>query len=279
MKPLRNKTKTIHHAAKLSWSILFCLILVSCTKHNKQQEATTLNAETLENKSKEEQYSTTSNNQNEFKWSYTLCYYTGNYDANKFTNKQLENTLKYLVNSDGTSVSVIIFTASDLNDYKRENVKLEFDDRLRKLKTLEFVKTPFFEKIKEKRIQEVERTKLLTLMKLDAYTNAEVLRNDKYSNKQCAEYANALIAGGQTLLDLRKKMAEEASKAGNEIAMERYLEETKTNNELLLARIYVIAMGWWNCVNNSIDRVDEYDAHQNGFLKLFDSVSFECDEP
>lgn len=279
MKPVRNTTKTIRHVAKLSWIILFCLILVSCTKHNQQQEATTSNAETLEAEVKEDQHSTTSSNQKVFKWSYTLCYYTGKYDASKFDNKQLENTLKYLVNSDGTSISVIIFTVSDLNSYNREKLKLEFDDRLRKLKTLDFIKTPFFEKIREKRIKEVERTKLLTLMMLDAYTNAEVLRNDKFSIEQCAEYSNALIAGGQNLLNLRKKMAEEASKAGNEMEMERYLQETKTINELLLARIYVSTMGWWNCVNSSIERVDDYDAHQNGFLKLFESVHFECDEP
>lgn len=251
------------------------ILLISC---NKQVETKSL--PTIENERNDSSEVNISNTQSDtFNWQYTLCDYIGSYNSEKFNKKQLENTLKYLVNSDGTSISVIVFTVRDLNDYKHENVKLEFDDRLRKLKTLEFVKTPFFEKIKEKRIQEVERTKLLTLMKLDAYTNAEVLRNDKYSKEQCAEYTNALIAGGQTLLELRKKMAEEASKAGNEIAMEKYLEETKTNNELLLARIYVSSMGWWNCVNNSIDRVDEHEAHQNGFLKLFESVSFECEEP
>lgn len=275
----RNIKMTNQFLQKSVFTILIFLIITSCGKQPDQQNASKGSIETAEIEITPDKQTATLGNFKIFNWKYSLCNYTGKYDANKFTNKQLENTLKYLVNSDGTSVSVIIFTARDLKDYKRENVKFEFDDRLRKLKTLEFVKIPFFEKIKEKRIQEVERTKLLTLMKLDAYTNAEVLRNDKYSNKQCAEYSNALIAGGQTLLDLRKKMAEEESKAGNEIAMERYLEETKTNNELLLARIYVIAMGWWNCVNNSIDRVDEYEAHQNGFLKLFESVSFECDEP
>lgn len=280
MKPLRNTTKTIRHAAKLFCFILISLIIISCTKHNQQPEATTSNPENLETEvKKEQQTTTTSINQKEFKWSYTLCYYTGKYDASKYDTKQLENTLKYLVNSDGTSISVIIFTISDLNNYSREKLKHEFDDSLTKLKTLDFIKTPFFEKIKENRIREVERTKLLTLMMLDAYTNAEVLSKDKFSIEQCAEYSNALIAGGETLLNMRKKMAEEASKAGNEMEMERYLQESKTNNELLLARIYVSTMGWWNCVNSSIERVDDYDAHQNGFLKLFESVHFECDEP
>jgi hypothetical protein len=212
-------------------------------------------------------------------WFFQICNYTGTYDANQYSNEQLENTLKYLVKGQGTMTPFSIFTPDDLKSVDKDAVEQEFNETLKNLNSLKFINTPYFNKIRKQRKKEVERIKLLSLIRIESFSNPEVLRNDSYSKEQCSEYTNALIAGGDELLAMRKKMAEKSRDEGNTGAWDRYIEETKSDNELEFARVHVSTFGWWNCVNNSIDRVNPTEAHNSGFMALFEDIKEECEEP
>lgn len=214
-----------------------------------------------------------------FTWFYSMCTYTGTFDANKYSKKQLENALKYLIIGEGTIGSFSIFTPADLERVNKTEVENEFNETLKSLNTLEFPKNTMFDEIKQKRIKEVKRLKLLSLMQLESYSNPKVLNNDNYSKENCTRYTKALIEGGDALLKMRKIMAEESRDDGNTSAWEQYTEENSSENKLQLARIFVTGLGWWNCVNNSIERVDGDAFHKSVFLKCFSNVTEECEEP
>lgn len=166
-----------------------------------------------------------------------------------------------------------------MKNVNKQEAEQKFNESLKALNSLEFVNTPYFNKIKQKRIKEIERLKLLSLLEIESYSNPKILMNDSYSKEQCSEYTNALIAGGDVLLKMRKKMAEESRDEGNTDAWGRYIKEKESGNEMEYARVFVTTFGWWNCVNNSIERVDGNDVNLSGFMKLFDNITTECEEP
>ena len=214
-----------------------------------------------------------------FSWFFGMCNYTGTYDANKYTEEQLKNTLDYLIHGKGTLKLFSIFTPDDLKRIKERDIEQEYNKILKELKSIEFVNTRYFNEIKQKQIKHVERMKTLSLLEIKSYSDPKVLLNDPYTKEHCTEYTNALIAGGDALLDMRKKMAEESRDSGNNAAWPKYIEESESSNKLELARIYVSTFGWWNCVNNGIEYLDEYELHESGFLSLFNDITKECEEP
>jgi hypothetical protein len=172
-----------------------------------------------------------------------------------------------------------IFNSDDLKRARERNVEKEYDKILKELNSKEFINTPFFDEIKQKRVEQVERIKALSLLELESYSNPSVLLKDPYTKNHCKEYVDALIASGNTLLEMREKMAKKSIENGNDLAWDRYLEDSKSPNKLELAQIYVTTLGWWNCVNKSIDYLDGYELHESGFLSLFQNITKECEEP
>ncbi len=263
--------------------LAFTLIFWGCNNQQNEQKTSA-----TENNTKEQKTENQAENQNKtilplkpetFTWFFGMCDYTATFDADLYTKEELENTLKYLIQGEGTSKSVTIFTPEDLRKIDKKVLEKEFTEILNSLHSLKFVNTPYFNEIKQKRIKEIERIELLTFIEIESYKNPKVLESDKYSKENCSEYTNALIAGGDKLLALRKKMAELSRDEGNNNAWNDYLAETKSDKRLELARIFVSTFGWWNCVNESIERVEGDEAHQAGFLKLFNDVKVECEEP
>jgi hypothetical protein len=258
--------------------LLFVIVLCGCGgEQNKKDQATQHDIEEGQLDHVQQEKNIPLKNE-EFTWFFEMCDYEGTYVAGKYTTKQLENTLQYLVSGEGTSQPFSIFSPDDLKRVNRVEVERKFDKTLKSLKTLEFVNTPYFNEIKQKRIAEIERLKLLSLIQIDSYSKPKVLLSDDYSKVQCDEYTNALIAGGDELLSMRKKMAEQSRDEGNSLAMSRFIEETQSGEQLEFARVFVSTFGWWNCVNYSIERVETWEAHKR-FIQLFDEITEECEEP
>jgi len=218
-------------------------------------------------------------NLQKYTWEFGMCEYTGTFDANKYTKEQFKNTIEWLLLGKGTTTSVSIFKIEDLGTINQSDLEKEFAESLQNLNSLEFVGTPFFIDLKKKRINEIERQKLLTFMQIESYKNPKVLNNDSYSKNNCGKYTSALIKGGDALLAAWKEMAEKWRNDGNSSAWERYNNEYSSANKLDYARVSVTTFGWWNCVNESIERVDGYVAHDEQFVKLFNDVKKTCEEP
>ncbi|MDF1547977.1 MAG: hypothetical protein P1P88_09140 [Bacteroidales bacterium] len=214
-----------------------------------------------------------------YTWQFGMCEYQGSYDASKYTEKQLNNTIRWLLNGEGASKPSSIFNIGDVAKIDREAIDTEFKQIVQTISDAEIVNTPYFKQLKQKKLEEIKRLHLLTLMEIDAYKNPAVLNNDSYSKNSCSKYTNALIEGGAMLLAVWKEMAEKSKEEGNTSAWERYLNEFNATNKMDYARIHVTTFGWWNCVNESIERVDGYLAHDNQFIKLFSDVKKICEEP
>lgn len=266
-------------------TILFsiALIIISCNHQSKKQGESSRDNITEEEEAQIKAEKRQENNlppkPEKHTWHYEICNYTGTYDANQYSKEQLENTLKWLIGGQGTITPFSIFSPEDLKRVDKDAVEQEFNETLKNLNSLSYINTPYFKEIKQQRIKEIERIKLLSLIQIESYSNPKVLRKDNYSKEQCSESTNALIAGGDKLLAMRRKMAEKSRDEGNTGAWDRYIEETKSDNELELARVHVTTFGWWNCVNKSIDRVNPYEAHESGFMALFEDITMECEEP
>ncbi|MFW5768205.1 MAG: hypothetical protein ACOCXO_07550, partial [Bacteroidota bacterium] len=150
----------------------------------------------------------------QYDWHFISCAYEGTYDAGKYSKEQLENTMEYLIQAHGTSRPFSIFRVEDLQNVQKDEVEEELNQTLDKLNNLTFISTPAFNKVKQKRISNMQRLKKLYLMELESYSNPKVLLNDEYSKNECSKYTKALIAGGDSLLALRKEMAEQSRDEG-----------------------------------------------------------------
>lgn len=212
-----------------------------------------------------------------YNWFHEFCNYSGNYDANKTTKETLDNTMEFLVRGIVPS-GFSLMSVENLKYVDKEATEKEYDDLILKLKTKKFINSEYFNNLKQQRIKVVQRSKKLNLIKLESLENPEVLLVDEYSRKNCKEHVNALINGGNTLLDAWQKMAEERRDKGNKSAWMDYQEESKKADRELRARLEILSFGWWNCVNASIDYVDEQVAYEE-FKKLFTDVKVECEEP
>lgn len=254
--------------------LFLTIALFACTSQpNNQAETnthqTTDNSQTKNLPPKPENYS----------WFFEMCDYSGTFDANKYSKTQLDNTLEYLLNGKGTLTNYSIYDVKSLEKIDKKAIEHDYNQRLEELKSLEYINTPFFDQLKQQRINEIERVKLLSIMHIEQFENPEVLLNDTYSANQCKEYTTPLVQGGNELLVLRKKMAEQSRDEGNSNAWERYTNETKSDDPILAARVFVSTFGWWNCVNNSIKRPNASQIHEENFLKLFEDVAKECEMP
>lgn len=269
------------HNFKIGWFAAITLLMVNCAGNQSSQEAVVDSISIQENDEVKvaDAKKEPSAKPKKYTWQFEMCEYTGIYDANQCTKEQFDNTIEWLLLGRGTTTSLSIFNMQDVESINQNAIEEEFAESLQQLNTLKFVNTPFFIELKQKRIEEIARLKLLTLMQIASYKNPEVLNSDSYSKNNCGKYTRALIEGGAALLAVWKEMAEKSRDGGNSNAWERYTNEFNSDHKLDHACVSVTTFGWWNCVNESIERPDGYIAHEEQFIKLFSDVKKTCEEP
>lgn len=254
---------------KTALIIIFSFFIFSCVNKDKNVErkiALSKNSETTA----------------VFKWTTELCENTGTYNPKKYSEVQLKNTYDLWFTFSGVALETNS-NAHFIEDIKKLNIyKLmsEYIDK-KALYNRKIVSTPFWNKLKAEKLQELEDEYELKKITIEAYSNPLILLNNKYS-KYCSEYAEVLSSNDtiELLKSWRNLIENLKSKNGApEKFMEKYNEKYNSKDRLVYAKIELMTYGWWNCCNSKIKRVDDYGSMGKEFNKLFIQIKTECDEP
>ena len=219
-----------------------------------------------------------------FKWESELCEFEGTYDSSKYTETQLRNTYE-LRSSLG---AIPLFTDATVGKYEDiktlslEELDKEYKERSEKLKNLDIVKGEFWEKMRQDKLKEMNKAYYLKRLTIQGYANPAILREYKGAESCSINYAEPLIAGGDSLIGAWRKVNLDSQKRNGspETLQRRFDEQNASPDRLKYARIEVMRFGWWNCINQTIPYVEYDEKQQENFDKLFIKIKeFYCDEP
>lgn len=217
------------------------------------------------------------------RWSSFTCEFQSAYNAKKYTEAQLRDTAK-LLHLDFFPNSIDP-TPRDFNEVKNlrvETLDAEYAARTGELTRLNIVKTRFWEALRQKHLQELERVYQLSKASILGYKNPARLKDVKFAGACVEKYAEPLAEGGDNLLAAWRAVNENTRKNnGNPERIERIFDEQFNSPEKFqYAQTEVMAFGWWNCVNALIDRENDYEKNEKEFKKLFiRTKTIACDEP
>lgn len=218
-----------------------------------------------------------------FKWSGELCELEGVYDAKKYTETELRNTLKLSSTADFELLTAVTpYEYADIKALSLEKLDDEYAAKSAALKNLDIVDSPFFEAQRHKKLKELEQLYRLKRATVQAYENPSVLRDFAAAPACVDRYAAPLVAGGDRLLEIWLAVNEDARRrnASPENIKRIYEQQRAAPDKLKYARMEVMRFGWWNCANQSIEYVENHDEAAAEFKKLFKTVkTIGCDEP
>lgn len=218
-----------------------------------------------------------------FRWGNETCLFESIYDTKKYSAAQLNDTKK-LISLDFFP-NTIDPTPGDferIEALRVETLDAEYAARTNALKRLNIVKTAYWEALRQEHLKELEQVYQLSRASILGYKNPARLKDVKFAGACVETYAEPLIKGGDDLLGAWRIRREDGlKKHSNPAALQKEFDEQFASPERLrYARIDVMTYGWWNCVNNLIDRESDYDRNAKEFKKLFSKTkTIECDEP
>jgi hypothetical protein len=213
-----------------------------------------------------------------FEWQGGLCSYSGRFDSTKVSREVLQHTYDYLVWGEYLHKECTAWTLDGIKNLNLESVKQECLEKVQLLNTLSFVETPYFVQLKGDRIRETKESCEICCLSIEAYQNPEVLREFKQADSNCIFYREALIAGGQALIDAWTKLNEDMKRknANPDRLQKEFDQKNASPQRMEYARLDVMNFGWWNSANNQIFHV-EYDSSE-AFSKLFTGVKEDCSD-
>jgi len=216
-----------------------------------------------------------------YEWETGLCTCKGTFDSTKYNLEEIQNTYNYLWWNDYLSTHATISKIEELKTLKLDSLDKECTGKLEKLNSLRFIDSKFWNKLKVDRIREIEETCELRRITILGYSNPDTLNSYFIKDKTCNYYRNALILGGQEMLDAWIKLHKiQMSKNGNpEKLHNEFLKQYYSPDRLEYARIELMSFGWWNCANHTIFHVEYLGECETEFQKIFQKTNCECDEP
>lgn len=216
----------------------------------------------------------------DYKYNTESCSCAGVFDSTKYTRIQLQNTLNFLWNSSYITTSATARTLEKANELSIYKLNEECNARLQELNSLEFINNKFWIQVKNDRIKEIESTCILRQYTIFARNNPDTLLFYGVVDSTCIYYRDALIKGGQEMIQawiyLNEMMK---SQNGDPARVQRKFDEKFTSkNKFDYARLELMTFGWWNNANNLCFHLDPSGEFESEFEKLFIKVKCECDE-
>ena len=210
-----------------------------------------------------------------------LCYYKCTFDSTIYSREQLDNTYKYLWFPAYNYYDATVWNIQDMDTLSIGTNQNVCNENLIKLEKLPFVDNPYWEKLRQNRILEYLSSCRLREFTIMAYTNPDTLMYYETVDSTCIFYRNALISGGEELLNAWAILINEQKKNNGNPARVQTEYEEKLNSEQKYeyARMEVMMFGWWNNANRLIYHMNNDGYMQMEFEKLFRSWEVECDEP
>ena len=218
-----------------------------------------------------------------FKWDTELCSVTGTYDAKKYSETQLRNTLSLFTFTDSEAdVSMTVWKYEDIAKLDIAAYRRQYEQRSRRLRELDIVRSPYWESLRQERLKEMEQVYELTRTTAVAYTKPEVLKDFPRAETCKMKYARPLIAGGDSLVNAWREVNLSSQKvnADPKRLQDRFDRENASPDRLKFALVETMNFGWWNCAVALVERPQR--ANDGGadeeFRKLFKRVRQTCDE-
>jgi hypothetical protein len=219
-----------------------------------------------------------------FTWDTELCTISGTYNSGKFSETQLRNTMILFGSLSGSLNNYpSVWKWEDIAKLDVAALDAEYNERSEKLRSLDVVPLPYWQRVKQKQIKALEDVYKFYRTKTVAYTTPAILR-EYHSAPACnAKYAEPLINGGDSLLAvwLEVNKASRERNADPERLRREYEAELASPDRQKYAFMEVMAFGWGNCANAEIDRDDDAHngVHEREFRKLFTRVREKCEMP
>ncbi|HEX8249700.1 MAG TPA: hypothetical protein VF599_16095 [Pyrinomonadaceae bacterium] len=218
-----------------------------------------------------------------YRWFTELCEYEGTYDASRYTEKQIEATYQlYFAGDFNLQTDATAQRHEDVGSLSLDALSEEYTTKSNVLRGLDIVKLPYWIKLKERKLKELEQVYNLSRVTIEAYENPARLKAYTPAASCVKTYVDPLIEGGNALLITWRKLDEESrQRNANPERLRRIFEDRYNSPEKLRhAQIQVMRFGWWNCANAFVQRVEQNDTPEKNFKKLFKRVrTISCDEP
>ena len=218
-----------------------------------------------------------------FEWETGLCSFKGTYDSSKYSEVQLKDTNKLLMSVGAASLS---YNATPGNFALLEKLDVaslekEYREKSAELRGLDLVKSSYWEKIRQAKIKELDQFYGLSKATTLGYKDPERIRDFEQAACCLNFYAQPLIDGGEYLLTTwRKVNMDSRTRNASPERLKRVFETQFASAEKFdYARLEVMTFGWWNCANETIERIESGDETYEKFDELFINVERECEEP
>ena len=218
-----------------------------------------------------------------FQWTTELCEYEGTYDAAKYTEARLRDTLKlYAVGSFDIQTDATVWKYEEIKKLSVAALDREYAAKSTELKKLDIVKSVYWERLRERKLKELKQVYELSRLTMLGYNEPAKLKEAAFAESCVVKYANSLINGGDELLATWRAVNEETRRNnGDPQRIKKIFEaEYDSPDRYKYAQVEVMSFGFWNCANALIER-EEYDGtHEEEFKKLFKRTkTVVCDEP
>jgi len=218
-----------------------------------------------------------------FLWTTELCEFEGTYDAKKYTEAQLKNTLKLsAVGSFDIETEATVWKYEEIKKLNVAALDKEYESKSTALKKLDIVKSAYWESIRARKLKELKQVYELSRLTMLGYTEPAKLKEAAFAEACVVKFANPLINGGDELLTTWRTVNEDTRRNnGDSERIKKIFEaEYDSRDRYKYAQVEVMSFGFWNCANALIER-EEYDGtHEEEFKKLFKQTkTVACDEP
>lgn len=217
-----------------------------------------------------------------FKWADEQCQYESTYDPGKISIAQIKACYS-LTKWDEFRIQYTppVFTVEDIEQLSLDSLHQEYNAKKQKLNSLDLPDIAEWERIRQEIAAEIDQSYHLSKIAYSAYKSAAptVLREFAHQDSCLDKYSEALITGGDRLLDVWGDLiAQQAEKnAEPDLIWARYQEQGASNEKHVYAKIDVLTFGWWNCAINYVDYFDPAKAIST-FATLFVSTKkIHCD--
>jgi hypothetical protein len=215
-----------------------------------------------------------------YEWDSQVCHYTGRYNPHLYTKEQLDNTQLLLYRNAGLITDATANTPDDIEKLNGDSLTAEYTRKIKYYRNLQVVPRPIWLTLKAQAIQELEDEYKAKKATIAGFANPAVLLATSYS-ANCKKYAQALASHNDSLIlkDWRSLVEERKKLNGAPVSyMQRFEQEYNSADRLRYAKIELLTYGWWNCVNNSIRRVELTEKLYEQFPRLFVDVKSACED-
>ncbi|KXK00714.1 MAG: hypothetical protein UZ17_ACD001002057 [Acidobacteria bacterium OLB17] len=218
-----------------------------------------------------------------FKWETELCEMTGTYNSKKVSKRRLTDTVKLMrqYSTLGLDTRATVFKPEDLPSLDLAELDAEYKRKSSEVASLQVIASPYWQRQQQAKLTELKQSYELSRATMRAYTDPRALLEYPGVDQCKTKYARPLVTGGDALLNAWRIVNEDSRKKNADPTRLRkeFEWQLASSDRMKYALVEVMAFGWWNCANESIDYVQYDGSQEREFEKQFKHIRRDCDEP